>query len=119
MHMYRQPFVGTPYVIHKPSLSFQTIGDSIPILSFSNGDLYPLIESFDFPNIKDKMVLLEAAREVNYFIQKNKSIGLTRISASKEIQCDHQKPKSECTCLQTTCPQNLVNCFNVKFPVLE
>jgi hypothetical protein len=115
--------LGSTYCIYEPNLSFQSLGDTTPILSIANESLLPVEPAFNGLTTTERLLAYPTKPgEINYFILTGKPITLKRITLAKDvscsgIQCDRQKPKGECVCIHTTSSNSLVYSFDVIFPI--
>jgi hypothetical protein len=115
--------VGSSFCIYEPSLTFQSLGDSTPILAVANESFLPVKSAEAALTTTEKLLAYPTkAGETNFFILTGKDVSLHRASLVKDvscsgIQCDRQKSKGECICLHTTSSNSLVYCFDVVFPI--
>ena len=115
--------LGSTFCIHEPNVSFQSLGESTPILSIANEPLLPVASSsIALASTETLLACPTVAGETNYFVLTSKTISLRRVTLAKDascsgIQCDRQKAKGECACLHATSSNILVYSFDVIFPV--
>ena len=101
--------LGSAFCLYEPNLSFQTLGDTTPILSLGNKSLLPVRSSpaNALTSTENLLNLPTKTGQTNYFVLTGKSISLHRVTLAGDVsccgvQCDRQKPKGECICLHTT-----------------
>lgn len=94
----------------------------MPVLDLDNSPLIPLRSDVAQQDMEDKMSYPRRAGEYRYFLRVGVPIHLGRIKQAEEpsctgVQCDRQKQRGGCTCLQTNSTHNLVYSMDVILPV--
>jgi hypothetical protein len=115
-------FIGADFYVVEPNLTFQTIGESVAVLSLSTKQLIPLKDCEDASSQAFPMRLPPHAGDTHYFIIEGKEINLRHINLPTDvscsgIQCDRQKTKGGCSCIHNGPGQAMVYAFDVDFPI--
>jgi hypothetical protein len=115
-------FIGADFYVVEPNLTFQTIGESVAVLSLSTKQLIPLKDCENADSQAFPMTLPPHAGDTHYFIIEGKEINLRRINLPTDvscsgIQCDRQKTKGGCSCIHNGPGQAMVYAFDVDFPI--
>jgi hypothetical protein len=115
-------FIGADFYVVEPNLTFQTIGDSVAVLSLSTKQLLPLKDCDEADSQAFPMKLPPHVGDTHYFIIEAREIDLRRINLPTDvscsgIQCDRQKAKGGCSCIHNGPGQAMVYAFDVDFPI--
>ncbi len=120
--LYGNEFIGVDFYLLEPDLTFQTIGGSLPVLSFISKPMLPLKEDNSISQ-QTKMRLPAEVGETSYFINEGIKVSFHRIHVPVDVscgglQCDRQKPKGECSCVHNgSATTAMVYAFDVQFPI--
>ena len=116
-------FIGADFYVVEPNLTFQTIGESVAVLSLNTKQLIPLKDCEDTDSSQAfPMKLPPHVGDTHYFIIEGKEVELRRINLPTDvccsgIQCDRQKTKGGCSCIHNGPGQAMVYAFDVDFPI--
>lgn len=117
-----ESFVGLSYYLIEPNISTSKMGKYLPVLTCEDDTLIPLRPSKSSLAKPSPIELPSGTEETFYFKLEEQKIAMSRIKTPHDVsctghQCDRQKKKGECVCIQFAPGFPLVYSFDIKFNV--
>ena len=122
-HHIPDSWLGRVVFVLEPEIVEQKLGGTIPVIKFTDVQLYPFRKDVTLINTWSQMRIPEVVKEEFFFSIKGRHVDfqLARYTTDccRGIQCDRQKPEIECACINFPSHQgtNMVLVANVIFPV--
>lgn len=117
-----ESFVGLSFYLVEPNITTSKMGKYLPVLTCEDDALIPLKPEDSSVDKASHIELPSGLEETYYFELKNRKIKMSRIKSPHDVsctgvQCDRQKKKGECICIQFAPGFPLVYTFDIKFDV--
>lgn len=117
-----ESFLGQSFYLVEPNISTAKMGKYLPVLSCEDSTLIPLKAEESSLDKRSDIEIPTGTEETFYFVLRNKPIAVSRIKAPHDVsctgfQCDRQKKKGECVCIQFAPGFPLVYSFDIEFDV--
>lgn len=117
-----ESFIGLSFYLVEPNVTTSKQGKYLPVLTCEDDCLIPLKSECSSIQKASHIELPSSTEETFYFVLNNKKIELSRIKTPHDVsctglQCDRQKKKGECICIQFAPGFPLVYSFDVVFEV--
>jgi len=117
-----ESIMGLHYYLLEPNVSTSRMGKYLPVLNCEDDTLIPLQPSKCKLTKRSPIEVPSGSDETYYFKLENIKITMSRIKAPHDVsctgfQCDRQKKKGECVCIQFAGGFPLVYSFDIEFDV--
>ena len=117
-----ESFLGVSFYLLEPNISTSKMGRYLPVFTCEDNTLLPLNPSDSSLDKLSRIELPSGTDETFYFLLDNQKIDVSRIRSPTDVsctglQCDRQKKKGECVCIQYGPGFPLVYSFDICFEV--